>query len=268
MEWGRASFYGRRNIPHFAHAQPIPISTPISNRPTIRCPLSSPPITMSASAPLRTAFLEIFEQDQKLIVRPPISHLLAGVIFFLMFQLVGWMLIYANFAYPSSDWQPMWEPTGPMRPWSQHSLGDQLATIAFLTFFCGAFIAGGFFALWMGLRHLRPWIIRRDADDGDHSRAGGFRLSRGRKTWTLPPTGNIRLNPTKMLGTHGIVMELDPAAPGDPGPTPLRFHSIFENKGISLTDAHEQMQQLAQRVGSFLGYTVTEQNLPPEGEAT
>ena len=220
---------------------------------------------MPETAPLRTAFLEIFEQDQKLIVRPPISHLLAGVTIGLMFELFGWTMIYTNFTQPSSDWQPMWEPTGPMRPWSQHSLADQLATIAFLTFFCGAFITGGFFALAMGLRHFRPWIIQRH----DPSLPIGFRLSRGRKTWTLPPTGTIRINPTKMLGARGIVMELDAAAPGDPSPpAPIRFHRIFENKGISLTDAHEQMQQLAQRVGSFIGYNIVEQNepnLPPQG---
>ena len=219
---------------------------------------------MPATAPFRTAFLEIFEKDQKLIVRPPISHLLAGVTVFLLFEFFGWTMIYTNFTQPSSDWQPMWEPTGPMRPWAEHSFGDQLATIAFLTVFCGAFIAGGFFALSMGLAHFRPWILRPD----DDARSGGWRLSRGRKTWTLPSTGTIRLNPTKMLGARGIVMELDAASPGAPGLAPLRLHRIFENKGISLTDAHEQMQQLAQRVGNFIGYSVIEhdeQNLPPQG---
>jgi hypothetical protein len=209
---------------------------------------------MPANDPIRLAFLEIFERDQTLIVRPPISHAVFGLVMFLACELVGWGLIYVNFTQPGSDWQPNWEATGPMRPWSEHSVGDRLATIAFLIFFCGAFIAAGFFPLSMGLRHVRPWVFRRDDSRG--------RVSRARRNWDLAPTGAIRLRPTRFLGARGIVIEVDACAPHAQGvPSPLRIHRVLENKGLGVADIREQMRPLAQRLGSFIGCPVVEQDL-------
>ena len=217
---------------------------------------------MPPNDPLRVAFLEVFERDNRLLVRPPVSHAVLGVIMFLAFELVGWGLIYVNFTHPSSDWQLKWETTGPMRPWSEHSLGDQLATIAVLTFFCGAFIAAGAFALRMGLLHFRPWTFWHDGSRGSC-------VSRGRRNWPLAPTGAVRLRETRIFFTRVVVMEMETHAPdGEAPPPPLRIHRMFENSGLSVTEIREQMRQLAERVAAFTGMSTIEQNRDAEVKQT
>lgn len=161
-------------------------------------------------------------------------------------MLVGSVLViiavgmaYKMLTVPSSGWTPVWQKTGPMYPLAQHSIGDRIATYAFIFLFCGCFLVTGSAAAVASLRSaFLFWLFDKDA--------GVARF--GKRHWPLSDIRALRMKADTILQTPMSVSLMMELASGKE----VRVIRGVIPKGSTLHDQQARLEPVAQQMAEWL----------------